>query len=280
MKGEYLDHKTQTHKPNSSMNMFSKLSHHHNPLSPHFHLSSAAAADSSSSAPSAAPTTGKPSSTSVVAAGDGSSIEVVRRPRGRPPGSKNKPKPPVFVTRETDPPMSPYILEVPPGNDVVEAINRFCRRKSLGVCVLSGSGSVANVTLRQPSPAAPGSTITFHGKFDLLSISATFLPPPPRTSLSPSAAVSGVFTVSLAGPQGQIVGGFVAGPLIAAATVYVVAASFTNPSYHRLSSPPGGGEGHVAASGGESSCGIPMYSCHMGGSDVIWAPTARAPPPY
>ncbi|EOA14920.1 hypothetical protein CARUB_v10028261mg [Capsella rubella] len=275
MKGEYREQK--------SNEMFSKLPQHQQHqqqhslnTSHHFHLSS--------------------TTPTVV---DDSSIEVVRRPRGRPPGSKNKPKPPVFVTRDsTDPPMSPYILEVPSGNDVVEAINRFCRRKSIGVCVLSGSGSVANVTLRQPSPAAPGSTITFHGKFDLLSVSATFLPPPPRTSLSPP--VSNFFTVSLAGPQGQIIGGFVAGPLLSAGTVYVIAASFNNPSYHRLpaeeeqkhsagtgeregQSPPvsGGGEesGQMAGSGGES-CGVSMYSCHMGGSDVIWAPTARAPPPY
>ncbi|KAL1202563.1 AT-hook motif nuclear-localized protein 17 [Cardamine amara subsp. amara] len=222
------------------------------------------------------------------------SMEVNRRPRGRPPGSKNKPRAPVLLTHhDSEPPMSPYILQVPSGNDIVETINRFCRRKGIGFCVLSGSGSVVNVTLRQPSPAAPGSTITFHGKFDLLSVSATFLPPPPRTSMSP--LVSNFFTVSLAGPQGQIIGGFVAGPLISAGTVYVVAASINNPSYHRLpaaeeeqrsaaegeeQSPPvsgGGGEsGHVATgSGGES-----MYSCHMGGSDVIWAPTARAPPPY
>ncbi|KAL1212270.1 AT-hook motif nuclear-localized protein 17 [Cardamine amara subsp. amara] len=269
MKGEYGGEQ-------KSNEMFSKHPQQQHSLSSHFHLSS---------------------STPTV---DDSSIEVVRRPRGRPPGSKNKPKPPVFITRDTEPPMSPYILEVPSGNDVVEAINHFCRRKGIGVCVLSGSGSVANVTLRQPSPAAPGSTITFHGKFDILSVSATFLPPPPRTSLSPP--VSNFFTVSLAGPQGQIIGGFVAGPLISAGTVYAIAASFNNPSYHRLpaeeeqrhstsvgtgegegQSPPvsgGGGEsGHMARSGGES-CGVSMYSCHMGGSDVIWAPTARAPPPY
>ncbi|CAN8253579.1 unnamed protein product [Cochlearia groenlandica] len=196
---------------------------------------------------------------------DSSSIEIVRRPRGRPPGSKNKPKPPVFVTRDndTDLPMSPYILEIPSGNDVVEAINSFCRGKSIGVCVLSGSGSVANVTLRQPSPAAPrGSTITFHGKFDLLSLSATFLPPLP---------FSNFFTVSLAGPQGQIIGGFVAGPLISAGTVYVVAASFNNPTYHML--PLVEEETRISE---EDS----MYSCHVGASDVVWAPTARPPPSY
>ncbi|CAN8305213.1 unnamed protein product [Cochlearia groenlandica] len=215
-----------------------------------------------------------------------SSMESLRRPRGRPPGSKNKPKPPVLLSPDSSKPlMSPYILEIPSGNDVVEAINRFSRRKAIGVCVLSGSGSVANVTLRQPSPAAPGSTITFHGKFDLLSVSATYLPPPPRTSLSPP--VSNFFTVSLAGPQGQIIGGFVAGPLVSAGTVHIVAASFNNPSYHRLpaeekvrtltAADVKEGEGQsppVSGGGGES-----MYSCHVGGSNVNWAPTIRPPPP-
>ncbi|CAG7868894.1 unnamed protein product, partial [Brassica rapa] len=191
-----------------------------------------------------------------------------QRPRGRPQGSKNKPKPPVFLTVE--PPMSPYILQVPSGNDVVASINRFCRERSIGLCLLSGSGSVADVTLRQPPPAPPGSTITFHGKFDLLSVSAAFLPPP----------VSSSFTVSLAGPQGQIIGGFVSGPLISAGPVYVVAASLNNPSYYRLpaevkqenssaSAEAEEGKGQsppVSGGGGES--------CHIEGSDVVWTPAA------
>ncbi|XP_010476503.1 PREDICTED: AT-hook motif nuclear-localized protein 28-like [Camelina sativa] len=212
-----------------------------------------------------------------------SSMEMVRCSRGRPRGSKNKPKAPIFVTSE--PPMSPYILQVPSGVDVVEAINRFCRQKGIGFCVLSGSGSVTDVTLRQPSPAAPGSTITFHGKFDLLSISATFFPP--STSLSPPP-VSNFFTVSLAGPQGQVIGGFVAGPLVSAGTFYVVAASFSNPSYHRIpaaeeelenNAVSGEGEGQsppVSGQVAEGSGGESMYSCQMGGSDVH----AKAPPPY
>ncbi|KAM7253199.1 hypothetical protein ACFE04_008854 [Oxalis oulophora] len=242
--------------------------------------------------------------------GDGDSIEVSRRPRGRPPGSKNKPKPPVFITRDvigTKPAMSPYILEVPGGSDIVETISRFCRRKNLGLCVLTGSGAVSNVTLRQPS-TTPGSTITFHGRFDILSISATFL------QQTTSYNVPNVFTISLGGPQGQIVGGAVAGSLMAASTVYVVAATFNNPTYHRLpideeemnnsgEGSPAGSVGIVKSGGGVGeggqaveSCGgggVAMYNCQIpgggggsGGGDVIWAPTPRPPhqqppiPPY
>ncbi|CAH8353786.1 unnamed protein product [Eruca vesicaria subsp. sativa] len=201
-----------------------------------------------------------------------------QRPRGRPQGSKNKPKPPVILT--LDPPMSPYILQVPSGNDVVASINRFCReRGGIGLCVLSGSGSVADVTLRQPSSAGapPGSTITFHGEFELLSLSATFLPPPVPDS----------FTVSLSGPQGQIIGGFVSGPLISAGPVYVVAASLNNPSYHRLpaeekeeNSSAGEVKGERGVSSPGSGGGGGGESCHIDGSDVLWPPAAGAPPPY
>ncbi|KAG5063975.1 AT-hook motif nuclear-localized protein 17 [Glycine soja] len=218
---------------------------------------------------------------------DGATIEVVRRPRGRPPGSKNRPKPPLIITREPEPAMSPFILEIPGGSDVVEALARFSRRKNTGLCVLTGSGTVANVTLRQPSFSPAGATVatvTFHGRFDILSMSATFL-----HHASP-AAIPNAFAVSLSGPQGQIVGGFVAGRLLAAGTVFVIAASFNNPSYHRLSSEEeaqnnsGGGAGDAqsppVSGGGVESGHVPaesfMYSCHLP-SDVIWAPTPRPP---
>jgi predicted DNA-binding protein with PD1-like motif len=302
MKGEYAEHHQSKHE--NTPNMFSKLHprhHQHLPFSQQYQFSRDSEEEDSRSTGAAAtpnltPTTQKQKLNEPNSSGgtDGATIEVVRRPRGRPPGSKNKPKPPVIITREPEPSMSPYILEVPGGNDVVEALSRFCRRKNMGICVLTGSGTVANVTLRQPS-ATPGATITFHGRFDILSISATFLP---QTASYP---VPNSFTISLAGPQGQIVGGIVAGSLVAAGTVFVVAASFNNPSYHRLpleeegrtSGSGGGGEGqspavsgagggesgHAASGGGGGeSCGIAMYSCHMP-NDVIWAPAARPPPP-
>ncbi|KAK8580413.1 hypothetical protein V6N13_143512 [Hibiscus sabdariffa] len=294
MRGEYVEPKNQN--PND---MFSKLHHHHqtHPFSHHFqHTRDSQTPDSDD--PKDLSTPSLPTGVSGGAArggansgGDGASIEVVRRPRGRPPGSKNKPKLPVVIAHEPDPAMSPYILEIPGGNDIVEAVARFSRRKNIGICVLTGSGAVSNVTLRQPSTATPGATITFHGRFDILSISATFL------SQTTSCNVPTTISISLAGPQGQIVGGFVVGPLVAADNVFIVAGTFNNPSYHRLpgeegmntvssggaggQSPPlSGGGGDSSHGGGADSCGVSMYNSHLGGSDVIWAPTARPPPPY
>ncbi|XP_039132790.1 AT-hook motif nuclear-localized protein 20-like [Dioscorea cayenensis subsp. rotundata] len=148
-----------------------------------------------------------------------------RRPRGRPPGSKNKPKPPIIVTRDSPNALRSHVMEVASGADVADSIANFARRRQRGVCVLSGAGSVANVTLRQP--AAPGSVAALQGRFEILSLTGAFLPGP-----SPPG-VTGL-TVYLAGGPGQVIGGSVVGSLIAAGPVMVVAATFSNATYERL----------------------------------------------
>ncbi|GLT53602.1 hypothetical protein SLA2020_268620 [Shorea laevis] len=90
---------------------------------------------------------------------------------------------------------------------------------------MSGTGTVTNVTLRQP--ATPGAIVTLHGRFEILSLAGSFLPPP-----APPAATG--LTIYLAGGQGQVVGGSVVGTLIAAGPVVIMAASFSNAAYERL----------------------------------------------
>jgi predicted DNA-binding protein with PD1-like motif len=148
-----------------------------------------------------------------------------RRPRGRPPGSKNKEKPPVIIHRESANTLRAHILEVTDGCDVFDSVSTYARRRQRGICVLSGSGTVTNVTLRQP--AAAGAVVTLHGRFEILSLSGSFLPPP-----APPGATS--LTIFLAGGQGQVMGGSVVGQLTAAGPVIVIASSFTNVAYERL----------------------------------------------
>ncbi|XP_009591426.1 AT-hook motif nuclear-localized protein 28-like [Nicotiana tabacum] len=323
MKGEYVQlEEKKDHSSNSSRNsMFGKLhppqNFQQNPSHHHFHHPSFQISRECQNSEEADSTTADkndaltPQPVSAIApppppppSSDGATIEVVRRPRGRPPGSKNRPKPPVIITRDAEPSMSPYILEIPIGVDIINSITKFCRTRNMGLCVLNGSGTVTNVTLRQPS-TTPVSTVTFHGRFDILSISATIVQPNASVPSNNNGIANG-FTISLAGPQGQVVGGGVVGPLVTAGTVYLVAATFNSPSFHKLpveeelgrnSGGGGGNEGsgrqspppHTVVSGGEDSghpptttapesCGMSMYSCHLP-SDVIWAPTARQPPP-
>ncbi|KAJ1289060.1 hypothetical protein BS78_02G136200 [Paspalum vaginatum] len=220
---------------------------------------------------------------------EGAVVPANRRPRGRPPGSKNKPKPPIFVTRDSPNALRSHIMEIASGADVAESIAQFARRRQRGVCVLSGTGTVADVALRQP--AAPGAVVALRGRFEILSLAGTFLPgpsPPGTTGL----------TVYLAGGQGQVVGGNVVGSLTAAGPVMVMASTFANATYERLpleeaeediEARPGGGGVPLAMGGLPDPSAVPMYGAvppnlltggvqlGHGGEGSAW-PHAR--PPY
>ncbi|KAK6143077.1 hypothetical protein DH2020_023425 [Rehmannia glutinosa] len=211
---------------------------------------------------------------------------------GRPPGSKNKPKPPVIITRESANTLRAHILEVSSGCDVFEAVATYARKRQRGICILSGTGTVNNVSLRQP--AAAGSVVTLHGRFEILSLSGSFLPPP-----APPGATS--LTIYLAGGQGQVVGGNVVGALIASGPVIIIAASFTNVAYERLpldeeeglqmSQPPesGGGGGEVGGNQfpDPSSMGLPFFNLPMNNMpngqlplDGAWTGNSAGRPQY
>ncbi|CAN4095838.1 unnamed protein product [Withania somnifera] len=225
-----------------------------------------------------------------------------RRPRGRPQGSKNKPKPPIVVTKETPNSLRSHVLEIKSESDIIESIATFANRHKRGVSVLSGSGIVNNVALRQP--AAAGSVITLHGRFEILSLSGMFLPVP-----DPPVGATGV-TVYLAGSQGQIVGGNVVGELIASGPVMVIAATFTNATFERLplededeeennvnkgmqmqlpsTSGVGNGNnsGNLQTDDPSPSTSLPMYNLPTNvlpndqmPHEVFWATPSR-PPPY
>ncbi|KAL0331370.1 UNVERIFIED_CONTAM: AT-hook motif nuclear-localized protein 24 [Sesamum angustifolium] len=148
-----------------------------------------------------------------------------RRPRGRPAGSKNKPKPPIIITRDSANALRTHVMEISDGCDIMDSVANFARSRQRGVCIMSGSGNVTNVTLRQP--ASPGQVVTLHGRFEILSLAGSFLPPP-----APPAATG--LTIYLAGGQGQVVGGSVVGQLLASGPVMIMAASFSNAAYERL----------------------------------------------
>lgn len=153
--------------------------------------------------------------------------ELRRRPRGRPSGSKNKLKPPIIISRESANALRTHVMEVADGCDIVESMSNFARIRQRGVCIMSGNGTVTNVTLRQPASSG-AAVVTLHGRFEILSLSGSFLPPP-----APPSASSGL-TVYLAGGQGQVVGGSVVGTLVASGSVVIMAASFSNVAYERL----------------------------------------------
>ncbi|CAN0921419.1 AT-hook motif nuclear-localized protein 18 [Linum grandiflorum] len=216
-----------------------------------------------------------------------------KRPRGRPAGSKNKPKPPVIITRHSDSgnALRCHVIEIADSADVVQSISAFAARRQRGVCILSGTGAIDNVTLRQSA----GSVLNLRGRFEILSLSGSFLPPP-----APPAA-SGL-TIYLSGGEGQVVGGSVVGPVIASGPVVVMAASFGNAAYERLplrdeeevSGSTTGGLGSPSTTttpqqqqmmGGMSHQDL-MRSVQMGGGEGHWgreataAAASRPSPPF
>ncbi|RLM55148.1 hypothetical protein C2845_PM10G09150 [Panicum miliaceum] len=218
-----------------------QLQHQQSPLSPSSHVKMERSAPSPDKSPpgNVDPGGDQPSSSALVPPeGGGGSGGPTRKPRGRPPGSKNKPKPPIIITRDSPNALHSHVLEVAAGADIVECVSEYARRRGRGVCVLSGGGSVSNVALRQPGAEPPGSLVaTLRGQFEILSLTGTVLPPP-----APPGASS--LSVYIAGGQGQVVGGNVVGHLIAAGPVVLMAASFANAVYERL---PLEGEEEVAA---------------------------------
>lgn len=86
-----------------------------------------------------------------------------RRPRGRPAGSKNKPKAPIIITRDSANALRTHVMEIADGCDIMESVSNFSRRRQRGVCIMSGTGNVTNVNLRQP--ASPGTVFFFFGFF-------------------------------------------------------------------------------------------------------------------
>uniref|UniRef100_A0ACD5WV49 Uncharacterized protein n=1 Tax=Avena sativa TaxID=4498 RepID=A0ACD5WV49_AVESA len=119
---------------------------------------------------------------------------------------------------------TPHIITVAPGEDVTMKVISFSQQGPQAICILSANGVISNVTLRQPDSS--GGTLTYEGRFELLSLSGSFMP----TESNGARSRSGGMSVSLASPDGRVVGGGVAGLLVAASPVQIVVGSFL-PSY-------------------------------------------------
>ncbi|CAN6284779.1 unnamed protein product [Urochloa humidicola] len=252
-----------------SLDGHSLQGHHHGYTAGHSHAGGADSGGNNNDEDDASP---PPS-----ASGGGGSGSGPRRPRGRPPGSKNKPKPPVVVTRESPNAMRSHVLEIASGADIVDAIAGFSRRRQRGVSVLSGTGAVTNVTLRQPGAGAGGggaaAAVALRGRFEILSLSGAFLPAP-----APPGATG--LAVYLAGGQGQVVGGSVMGELIASGPVMVIAATFGNATYERLPLDQDADEGAVlsGSSADGAAAAQQMEQQQSSGGNAVPPPSMYAVP--
>lgn len=201
---------------------------------------------------------------------------TAKKPRGRPPGSKNKPKPPVIITRDSESAMRPAILEISGGSDVVDMIVQYARSRQVGLTILGGSGSVSNITLRSSLSSSCPAAISLHGPLNILSLSGTYL----STSSCPTSS----FGITLAGTNGHVYGGIIGGKVMAASDVKVMVATFKDPAFHNL--PCDFEDFHedspsqlpVAAAPAPLNCHISSTSTHQ---DMLsWGPSSSRPPPF
>lgn len=125
---------------------------------------------------------------------------------------------------------TPHVITVNTGEDVTMKVISFSQQGPRAICILSANGVISNVTLRQPDSS--GGTLTYEGRFEILSLSGSFMP----TESQGTRSRSGGMSVSLASPDGRVVGGGVAGLLIAASPVQVVVGSFL-PGNHQDQKP-------------------------------------------
>ncbi|XP_047161715.1 AT-hook motif nuclear-localized protein 19-like [Vigna umbellata] len=162
-----------------------------------------------------------------------------------------------FVTQDSPNAMRSHVMEIASGADITDYVVQFARRRLRGVSILSGSGAVVNVTLRQLMALGA-----------VLSLTGSFLP-----GTSPLGAIG--LTIYLAGGQGQIIGGRVVGSLVAAGPVLIMAGTFSNATYERLpleedDQKQGGGGGSLPGMGGGpgKACSSP------------WGHAPHARPPF
>ncbi|XP_042502382.1 AT-hook motif nuclear-localized protein 1-like [Macadamia integrifolia] len=149
---------------------------------------------------------------------------------------------------------TPHVITVATGEDVTMKIISFSQQGPRAICILSANGAISNVTLRQPDSS--GGTLTYEGRFEILSLSGSFMP----SESGGTRSRSGGMSVSLASPDGRVLGGGVAGLLVAASPIQVVVGSFL-PSTQQELKPKKQKTDHASA--GTPNSTIPISSAEM-----------------
>ncbi|KAI9396812.1 hypothetical protein POPTR_004G189200v4 [Populus trichocarpa] len=113
---------------------------------------------------------------------------------------------------------TPHVVPVYTGEDIVSKIIELSQKGARAVCILSATGVVSSVIMRQPGPS--GGILRYDGRFEILSLSGSFT----FGETGGSNRKNGMLSVSLAKPDGRVFGGGVAGSLIAAGPIQVCSA--------------------------------------------------------
>ncbi|MED6187212.1 hypothetical protein PIB30_074306 [Stylosanthes scabra] len=152
----------------------------------------------------------------------GSASDSHKRGRGRPPGSGRKQQLAnlgEWMNSSAGLAFAPHVISIGEGEDIVAKLLSISQQRPRALCIMSGTGIVSLVTLRQP--ASTNASVTIEGRFQILCLSGSYLV---AEDGGPSNRTGGI-SVSLSSSDGHVIGGGVE-VLIAASPVQVVVCSF------------------------------------------------------
>ncbi|CAM8984465.1 unnamed protein product [Rhodiola kirilowii] len=156
-------------------------------------------------------------------ASQGSIGSSEKRKRGRPPGTGRKQQLASlggWMNSSAGSAFAPHVLIIEAGEDVASKILQFSLQRPRALCIMSGSGIISSVSLRQP--ASSDTIFTYKGHFQILCLSGSYLVSEEGGSNNRTGGVN----ISLSSPEGHVLGGVIGGPLIADSLVQVVTCSF------------------------------------------------------
>ncbi|KAF7815652.1 AT-hook motif nuclear-localized protein 17-like [Senna tora] len=160
------------------------------------------------------PSKNSPSLPSVAADVNGDNLKP-KKQRGRPKGSKNKPKsqPQIFSANNSSLRDSIDVIHVPPGADILDCLREYSHSRQKNITVLFASGLVSQVSVRPFLTYSPPHMISVPGPVPVLFFSGSIL----LEITSPHS-----LSICVPGCQGQIVYGLIGGSVIARSIVTIV----------------------------------------------------------
>ncbi|KAJ3671769.1 hypothetical protein LUZ60_007848 [Juncus effusus] len=158
---------------------------------------------------------------------------------------------------------TPHVIIVKDGEDVSQKILQFLQETRRAICILSANGAVSTASLRQPG--VYGGQITIEGRYEITSLCGSFLP-----SDETGVSRTGGLSVCLSGLDVQtLMGGGVAGPLVAAGPVTVIAGSFSYDTTNKETSTTQGQQDTMPANQGLTLVTPRAHRASMGSTERV-----------
>nr|XP_004491302.1 AT-hook motif nuclear-localized protein 28-like [Cicer arietinum] len=176
----------------------------------------------------------QPSSSKYIEANENMNTSSSKKMRGRPIGSKNKPKVSTIIKENNGSMMEAIVIEISAGKDIVETLINLAHTRQANLTILSGFGLVSDVTLLNPVSRSP--SFLKGPIFQMMSLSGTYINAncayvPPRFITQPRCSS---FSIYLSAGRGQVFGGIVGGEIKAVGVVRITATLFVNSEFHRM----------------------------------------------